>query len=252
MFIPDLIIADKEKVSLDDLILDDLNRQRLEQAIREHRFGKELQQYGLPLDNKILLYGESGCGKTTAAKAIAGALGKNILILNLSNVISSRVGETAQHVKTVFDKAARDKAVLFLDEFDQIGKTRSADDRDVGELRRLVNSMIQLIDYFPQDALLICATNHQSFIDPALLRRFQLKIGFSLPSNEILDGYYDKLLLSFPPEMRGIQRKFDVSFAEARDHTFTTIKSALLEKLEQSQKSSFQREEETDNISLSG
>ncbi|MGM9478937.1 AAA family ATPase [Pedobacter sp. GSP4] len=235
MFISDLIISDKQHILLDDIILEPANRSKLDQLIREHRFAEELLQYGLPLDNKILLHGSSGCGKTTAAKAIAAALGKKLLILNLSNVISARVGETAQNIKTVFDKAAKDKSVLFLDEFDQIGKVRSIDDRDVGELRRLINSMIQLIDYFPQDALLICATNHQSFIDPALLRRFQLSLGFSLPSNEILDGYYDKLLSAFPTELTSITRRYGISFAEARDYTFTSVKAILLAKLEKAE-----------------
>jgi SpoVK/Ycf46/Vps4 family AAA+-type ATPase len=232
MIISDLIIADKQKVNLDDIIFEESGKLKLEQAIREHRFASELKEYGLPVDNKILLFGASGCGKTTTAKAIANALGKNLMVLNLSNLISARVGETAQNLKMVFDKAARDKAVLFLDEFDQIGKARSVDDRDVGELRRLVNSMIQLIDYYPQDSLLICATNHQSFIDPALLRRFQIRIGFSLPSRETLDRYYESLLLRFPAELISIERKYDISFAEARDHTFTSVKAILLEKLE--------------------
>nr|WP_262920044.1 ATP-binding protein [Niabella hibiscisoli] len=86
----------------------------------------------MPVNNKLLLHGASGCGKTTTAKAIANALGRPLLILNLSSVVSARIGETAQHLKQVFDKAARERAVLFLDEFDQIGKARGSDDREVG------------------------------------------------------------------------------------------------------------------------
>jgi SpoVK/Ycf46/Vps4 family AAA+-type ATPase len=93
-----------------------------------------------------LFQGSSGCGKTMTAKAIANALDKNILILNLSNIVCYRIGETSQNIKQVFDKAGREKAVLFLDEFDQIGKARGSDDIDVGEMRRLVNTLIQLID----------------------------------------------------------------------------------------------------------
>lgn len=94
------------------------------------------------------------------AKAIAQALGKNMLILNLNNVVCSRIGETSQNIKQVFDKTGRERAVLFLDEFDQIGKARGNNDKDLGEMRRSVNSIIQVIDYFPNNALLICATNY--------------------------------------------------------------------------------------------
>ena len=232
MNISDLIINDKEKVSLNDLFLDNVNREQMMQLIREHNYIEELRQYDLPVNNKMLLFGSSGCGKTTAAKAIAAALGKDLLILNLSNVICSRIGETAQNIKMVFDKAARENAVLFLDEFDQIGKARSVDDKDVGEMRRLVNTMIQLIDYYPQKALLICATNHESFIDPALLRRFQLRIGFTMPAPAVLDAYYDKLLLRFPENMQKILRKYNISFAEAKDHAFTAVKNTLINEIE--------------------
>ncbi|TDE01720.1 AAA family ATPase [Flavobacterium hiemivividum] len=227
-----LIINDKEIVSLDDVFLNEYNQKQIQQLVKEHKYVDALTKYGLPVNNKILLEGNSGCGKTTTAKAIANALGKPILSLNLSNIVCSRIGETSQNIKQVFDKAGREKTVLFLDEFDQIGKARGNDDNDVGEMRRLVNTIIQLIDYFPKNALLICATNHPEIIDIALMRRFQLRINFEMPSATILDTYYDKLLASFPIEMQNIERKYAISFAEARDYAFTIVKAALIEKLE--------------------
>jgi SpoVK/Ycf46/Vps4 family AAA+-type ATPase len=228
----DLLISDKEEISLNDVFLNDDNRNQVENLIKEHYYVEELSKYNLPVNNKLLLHGHSGCGKTMLAKAIAKALGKNMLILNLSNVISSRIGETSQHLKQVFDKANRERAVLFLDEFDQIGKARSTSEQDVGEMRRLVNSMIQLIDYFPEKALLICATNHPEIIDSALLRRFQLKIAFEMPTKEVLDNYYDTLLSTFPENLQQLKRKYDISFAEAKDYTYTTVKRTLIQELE--------------------
>lgn len=235
MNIFDLIINDKEQVSLNDIFLDEANRQQLEQLIKEHKYIEELSQYGLPVNNKILFHGSSGCGKTMSAKAIAKALGKNILILNLSNVVCSRIGETSQHVKQVFDKAGREKAVLFLDEFDQIGKARGNDNKDVGEMRRLVNTLIQLIDYYPEKALLLCATNHSEIIDSALLRRFQLRVNFEMPAPEILDEYYNNLLSRFPIALQNIERKYSISFGEAKDHAFTSVKAILIKELEEKQ-----------------
>lgn len=227
----DLIIQDDEKVTLDEVVLDDANRKTVEQLILEHRFIDEIHKHGLPANNKILLYGSSGCGKTMTAKAIAQALGKKILILNLSNIVSARIGETSQHLKQVFDKAARDKAVLFLDEFDQIGKARGSDDKDVGEMRRLVNTLIQLIDYFPENALLLCATNHPEIVDIALMRRFQLRIEYQKPSQETLNAYYDELQERFPTHLQSFERIYEVSFAEAKDHALTQIKAALIDQL---------------------
>lgn len=227
-----LIIQDKDQISLTDVFLHEDNRDQLVQLIKEHTYSKELQEYGLPVNHKILLQGSSGCGKTMTAKAIANALGKNIIILNLSNIVSSRIGETSQNIKMIFDKAARERSVLFLDELDQIGKARGSDDKDVGEMRRLVNTLLQLIDYYPENALLLCATNHPEIIDTALLRRFQLRINYEMPSAEFLDTFYDTLLSRFPEDMRAIERKYTISFAEAKDHALTAVKTALIHKLE--------------------
>lgn len=232
----DLIINDKEKVSLDDVYLDVGNKQQFEQLIKEHTYVEELRKYDLPVNNKILLHGNSGCGKTMTAKAIASALGRNMVILNLSNVVCARIGETSQNIRQVFDKAGREKAVLFLDEFDLIAKARDNDGKDVGEMRRLVNTLLQLMDYFPENALLLCATNHVEIIDTAVLRRFQLKINYGMPSPELLDAYYNRLLLKFPPELQRITRKYNISFAEARDLTFTMVKAMLIAELELKQK----------------
>ncbi|MFY7814837.1 MAG: AAA family ATPase [Chryseobacterium taeanense] len=227
-----LIIQDKEEISLNDVFLEAHNKEQLAQLIKENTYATELQKYGLPVNNKVLLEGSSGCGKTMTAKAIANALGKNIIILNLSNIVSSRIGETSQNIKMIFDKAARERSVLFLDELDQIGKARGSDDKDVGEMRRLVNTLIQLIDYYPENALLLCATNHPEIIDTALIRRFQLKIKYEMPSKEFLDQFYDNILLKFPEDLRSIERKYDVSFAEAKDYAFTVMKGNLIRKLE--------------------
>lgn len=232
MNIQDLIIKDKDLVLLDDVFLSEENRSKIDQLIKEHRYFEELNEYALPVSNKVLLFGHSGCGKTTTAKAIANSLGKPLIILNLSNVINSRIGETSQNVKQVFDRAARDKAVLFLDEFDQLGKARGDDDNDVGEMRRLVNSIIQQIDYLPADVLLICATNHVNIIDTALIRRFQIRIQYEMPDQTALDEYYDALLARFPDELHPKSRRYGISFAEAKDSLYAIVKSNLIKKLD--------------------
>ncbi|MDO4229849.1 MAG: ATP-binding protein [Capnocytophaga sp.] len=232
MLTTDFVIHDKESMSFEDIFLSEENKSILNQVIKEHKYLSELSKYGLWADNKILFHGASGCGKTSTAKAIAKVLDKPIFVMNLSNLVNSRIGETSKNIKAVFDKAEREKAVLFLDEFDQIGKSRTDDERDVGEMRRLVNTIIQLFDYFPKDGVLICATNHLDFIDFALLRRFQLKLAFELPSKDNLDAYYTHKLAIFPEKFQNIHRKYDISYAEAKDYVQTQMKKAIIADLE--------------------
>lgn len=228
----ELVVNDTEKIALDDLLFSEENKAALLQTIKEHKYIEELKKYNLKVDNKILLHGHSGCGKTTTAKAIATALNKSIVIINLSTLINAKIGETSKNVKAIFDKAIREKAVLFLDEFDQIGKSRESDDKDVAEMRRLVNTIIQLIDYLPTDILLICATNFYNSIDTALLRRFQIKLKFEMPTEKELNLYYDKLLADFPVHFQDIPRKYDISYAEAKDYIQTIMKRQIIAELE--------------------
>lgn len=231
----DLTVNDRTKIALNDVFFSDENKAKITQIVKEHQHLEALKKFNLQVDNKILLYGHSGCGKTTTAKAIATALSKPIIILNLSTFVSSKIGETSLNIKAVFDKAAGDRAVLFLDEFDQIGKIRGNDEKDVGEMRRLVNTIIQLIDYLSPDSILICATNHYSILDSALLRRFQLKLEYVLPNNEELNSYYDRILAEFPESTRGLERIYDISYAEAKDYMHTTVKRMIIEKLERNE-----------------
>lgn len=226
MQVIDLIKEDTGTVSLKEVFLSVENRASLEALLREYRYRERLEALGLPVNTRVLFSGSSGCGKTMTATALARALRKKLYHLDLSNLVSPRIGETAQHLKQVFDKAGREKAVLFLDEFDHVGKARGGEEKDVGEMRRLVNSLIQLIDHFP--GLLLAATNHLEVIDGALLRRFQVRIVYSMPQREELDRYYDQLLEKFPVEVRGIERGYGLSFAEARDQALTQVKAFLI------------------------
>jgi SpoVK/Ycf46/Vps4 family AAA+-type ATPase len=225
----DLIINDKATVELSDIVLPEGQITQINLFIKEHQYVDQLLSLGLPVNNKILLHGASGCGKTMTAKAISKALQKPIYILNLSNVVCARIGETSQNIKQIFEKAGRDRAVLFLDEFDQIGKSRGNDDNDVGEMRRLVNTLIQLIDYYPNNAILIAATNHLGIVDEALQRRFQLKLSYEKPNRAQLDELYKRLDKSYEQINISVPRVYDRSFAEARDYYLSMLKAQLIE-----------------------
>ena len=93
MNILNLLIDDREQVELSDIFLSEDNHQQISQLIKEQKYADELLKYDLPINNKVFLFGNSGCGKTTTAKAIATALKKPVYILNLSNIVSSKIGD---------------------------------------------------------------------------------------------------------------------------------------------------------------
>ena len=96
-------------------------------------------------------------------------------------------------------------------------------------MKRLVNAVIQLIDNLSNETLLICATNHIEFIDSAILRRFQLKVEFDVPSELELNKYYNELLGRFPESFREIKRSFNISYAEAKDLVYREMKKHIIE-----------------------
>ena len=223
-------IKTKSKVlDLNDLQLNTELREKLNQLIEEFSYIEALKIYDIPVDNKILLFGHTGCGKTATANAIGKALNKKVLTLNLGGFVSSRLGETGKNITEIFRQCSYQDAILFIDEFDFIGKIRDYNNQDSGEMQRLVNTLIQQIDNLSDSSLLICATNHLDIIDTALLRRFQLKLEYKLPNKKELDIYYNGLLAKFPNEINEINRIYDISFAEAKDIVFQQIKAHIIE-----------------------
>lgn len=231
MNIFDLYIAEKKSVPLEEVFLNPEQERLIHQVIREHNHFEQLKELNLPINHKLLFFGPSGVGKTYLAQAIATELNKKILTLNLSNLVSSRLGETAQNLKQLFDKASRESSVLFLDEFDFIATSRGHDDKDVGEMRRMVNTLIQHLDHLPEQTLLIAATNHLELIDPALSRRFPVKVPFYLPTDKELTKYYEHLLAKMPKELKDIEYKMGISYAEAKDYALSEVKAKFLDSL---------------------
>lgn len=96
--------------------------------------------------------------KTLSAYVLAGELNRPLIIVNLGTVISSRLGETSKNLTQIFKTAVQEKAIVLLDEFDSLGKIRDYD-QDHGEMKRVVNTILQLFDFVSQDTIIIAATN---------------------------------------------------------------------------------------------
>ncbi len=164
-------------------LLDSSLESQLQQILMERYHAKTLEQKGLKPASSIVFQGPPGVGKTITANWLAHQLDLPLYVLDLTAVMSSLLGKTGSNLRSVLDFAKSHPCVLFLDEIDAIAKKRS-DESDVGELKRLVNILLQEIENWPSQGLLIAATNHPELIDPALWRRFDLDVTFSLPSNE--------------------------------------------------------------------
>lgn len=174
-----------EKITSDyrfeNLVCDSKTKDELHYFIREHRSSEVLKKYDLPISNKVLLHGPSGCGKTLASYVIAGELSKMMVVVNLGAIVSAKLGETSKNLAKLFRKAATEDCIIFLDEFDSLGKIRDYS-QDHGEMKRVVNTILQLFDYLPQSSIVIAATNQANMIDNALLRRFDVNIKIDLPN----------------------------------------------------------------------
>jgi SpoVK/Ycf46/Vps4 family AAA+-type ATPase len=224
-----LYFTDRSNVNLDDVVFNETVSEQINQFLKEYHYREVLERYELPVVNKMLLYGKTGCGKTMTAKAIAKQLDKKIIIVNLASIVSSKLGETAKNIEGLFKEMQYESAVLFFDEFDSLGQIRDYDNKDSSEMKRVVNAILQLIDNFPKKSILIAATNQIQMIDEALVRRFELKLEFTSPANEVLDNYYDKLLKKYPVEFQKLERIYEVSFAEAKNHVFKEVKNNIIQ-----------------------
>ena len=175
-----LVVAHHPERSRGDIVLAPDMQGRLERVIDEFRAQTALARHGLSPKSRLLFVGPPGCGKTLCADILAGELGLDLLHARFDGIVSSYLGETANNLRRVFAYASQQKAVLFFDEFDAVGKRRD-DPQEVGELKRVVSSFLQILDAHPRDRMVVAATNHEGMLDDALWRRFDEILYFGRP-----------------------------------------------------------------------
>jgi SpoVK/Ycf46/Vps4 family AAA+-type ATPase len=160
----------------------------LDHVLLERKYLEALLAEGLHPTKSIIFQGPPGVGKTMSARWLASKLELPLLVLDLATVMSSFLGKTGSNVRSVLQHAMSFPCVLLLDEFDAIAKKRD-DDRELGELKRLVTVLLQSIDEWPSTSLLIAATNHGELLDPAIWRRFDMEVVFDNPTNSMISKY---------------------------------------------------------------
>ncbi|WP_300035660.1 AAA family ATPase [uncultured Roseobacter sp.] len=192
----ELLSASYSETRLSSMVLTPDLSLRLMRIIHEHRQQRRLAEHGLKPRRKVLLIGPPGAGKTMTASALAGELSLPLFTVVFESLMTRFMGETAAKLRLVFEAMRQTRGVYFFDEFDAIGAKRTGTN-DVGEVRRILNSFLQLLENDDSDGLIVAATNHPELLDPALFRRFDDVIEYEIPTNEIAKGILKARLRTF-------------------------------------------------------
>ena len=159
----------------------------LKRFVELNRLSGDLARAGIDSPCTLLLFGPPGCGKTMSAIAVACDLGLPLLVVRLDSLIGSFLGNSAKNLRRVFDSAAARPCVLLLDEFDAVAKMRD-DTQEVGEIKRLMGSLLQNFDRVAGQQIVIAATNHHHMLDTAIWRRFDVTLRLDNPAESEIAG----------------------------------------------------------------
>jgi len=175
-----LLSIQTPSIRLGDMALPEDLADRLKRVLLEQRQQKKLREHGLTPRRKLLFVGPPGSGKTMTASALAGELHLPLFTIMLEGLITKFMGETAAKLRLVFDAIRQNQGVYLFDEFDALGAHRSQVN-DVGEIRRVLNSFLQLLEKDNSNSIVVAATNYPEMLDRALFRRFDDVIEYQLP-----------------------------------------------------------------------
>jgi SpoVK/Ycf46/Vps4 family AAA+-type ATPase len=179
------------------MVLPEAVEERLLSIEKEYAAKERLGKYNLTPKKKILLHGAPGCGKTLSAERIAWNLGLPLLKVRFDALLSSYFGESATNLRAVFDYCKSEPVVLLLDECDFIAKSRIAP-QDVGEVPRIVNMLLTLLDEYDAPGLVIATTNLRVSLDEALFRRFDDVIEIPMPDENAREQLLAMTLSAIP------------------------------------------------------
>ena len=163
-----------------NMVLPDTVERRFRRIEGEYAARDRLAVHNLHYRQKILLYGVPGCGKTLGAERLAWNTGLTLVKVQFDSILSSFLGDTAKNLRKIFEEVSQTPCVLFFDECDSIIRTRE-DEKDVGELKRVVNTFLQVLDEYPENGLIVMATNLTKSLDSAIWRRFDGAIKLPKP-----------------------------------------------------------------------
>jgi len=169
----------------------------VERVIEEWSHVDQLEAIGAAPPRTCMLFGKPGTGKTKLAYYMGDRLGLPIVLARLDGLISSFLGTTARNIGILFDFANRYRCLLLLDEFDALAKLRD-DPQEVGEIKRVVNTLLQNIDKRTAFGFTLAITNHEGLLDPAVWRRFEIRIKIPVPERKERETILERYLAPLP------------------------------------------------------
>ncbi len=229
VFIPDSIFENP--------ILKPYVDEEIQDFIDSYQNRDEILRAGIEMISSLLLYGPPGCGKTTVAKYISFKARLPLITVRLDGLVSSLLGSTSKNIRKIFEYASRRDCILFLDEFDVVAKLRD-DKHELGELKRVVNSLLQNIDSFSQNSILIAATNHHELLDPAVWRRFSKIITLEKPNKDEIMRLIKSLIKNLNSNVIENEKKLEqvalafegISHADVKTVINNAIKKSIINK----------------------
>ncbi len=226
-----LVLSERTDTPVSALVLPKLLRERIHRIIHEHRQQEKLKSHGLSNRRKILLCGPPGTGKTMTARVLAYELRLPLHTIQVDKLVTKFMGETSAKLRQIFDLIRHETGVYLFDEFDAIGGDRSLDN-DVGEMRRVLNALLQFIEQDVSDSAIIGATNNPALLDRALFRRFDDVLTYEVPDSEARRQLIENVLGTFKGGRLGwksiLSRSEGLSHAEIDDACRDAIKEAIL------------------------
>lgn len=173
-------IKNKQAVDIDDVILSEENKKKLNEFLVERDNKKAFINVGFKPVNRILMYGASGTGKTYLTTAIANHYNLPLLQIDVSKFQTSSLPAI---LTSIFELANElNEAVIFLDECDTICWARDdKSNKTSSDIRMANNVLFQLLDGLSPDCVFVSATNMFENLDPAFVRRFNIRMKFLPP-----------------------------------------------------------------------
>ena len=228
-----LVLERQPRRALDELVFSPEIVEDVRDLLHEFGHASLLRSHSLEPRHKLLLVGPPGNGKTSLAEAIAFEAGLPFLTVRYDALVDSFLGETAARLRRLMDYASAYPCLLFFDEFDSVGKERG-DTQDVGEMKRVVGSLLVQLDAIPSHTMVVCATNHPELLDRAVWRRFEVKISVGPPAVAELRSWFRRLSSSIGmkvlDEERFVSAMSGRSFSDIEAFTLDVRRKLVLSK----------------------
>jgi len=230
-----IFITKEPKIDISKVQLAEQTRRKFERVLEEQEKGHLIRAAGLRPRYRLLFHGAAGTGKTLGAEAIAFHLNKLLHIFNLESISGTNPDDAMKTVMDAFRFINTSSDVFLFDEFDAIANNRSSDAANNAG-RRTSNALLIAFEQVTSPAILICATNFISTVDPAFRRRFDTICKFELPTYDERETIIRETLQKFgmtAPEddiYEAAKGTEGLSYHEAEELVNAATKTALLQK----------------------